>query len=117
VKALRDECVKYNITFVFCGTGRRFIKDGKLYKLEGNGLQSMRKMQKTAISRKSENRRNDPESDIEKCSVPGSGLFSFLEKVPEGEPSVLQNAQYLYQKVKYNKPEELSGVVNDALKK
>lgn len=40
VKVLRDECVKHNVTFVFCGTGRRFVKDGKLYKLEGNGLQS-----------------------------------------------------------------------------
>ena len=40
VKTLRDECVKHNVTFVFCGTGRRFAKDGKLYKLEGNGLQS-----------------------------------------------------------------------------
>ena len=40
VKSLRDECVRYNVTFVFCGTGRRFVKDGKTYKLEGNGLQS-----------------------------------------------------------------------------
>ena len=40
VKALRDECVRYNVTFVFCGTGRRFVKDGRLYKIEGNGLQS-----------------------------------------------------------------------------
>ena len=40
VKALRDECFSNNITFVFCGTGRRFVKDGKLYKIEGNGLQS-----------------------------------------------------------------------------
>ena len=40
VKLLRDECADNNITFVFCGTGRRFIKDGKLYKIEGNGLQS-----------------------------------------------------------------------------
>ena len=36
VKSLRDECVEYNVTFVFCGTGRRFVKDGKLYKLEGS---------------------------------------------------------------------------------
>ena len=39
VKSLRDECAEYNVTFVFCGTGRRFVKDGKLYKLEG-GIQS-----------------------------------------------------------------------------
>ena len=24
------------MTFVFCGTGRRFVKDGKTYKLEGS---------------------------------------------------------------------------------
>ena len=36
VKNLHDECVQYNVTFVFCGTGRRFVKDGKLYKLEGS---------------------------------------------------------------------------------
>ena len=40
VKTLHDECREYNVTFVFCGTGRRFVKDGKLYKIEGNGLQS-----------------------------------------------------------------------------
>ncbi|MBQ4466252.1 MAG: DUF5131 family protein [Oscillospiraceae bacterium] len=40
VKLLRQECVDNNVTFVFCGTGRRFVKDGKLYKIEGNGLQS-----------------------------------------------------------------------------
>ena len=40
VKALHDECVEYNVTFVFCGTGRRFVKDGRLYKIEGSGLQS-----------------------------------------------------------------------------
>ena len=40
VKALRDECVQADVTFVFCGTGRRFVKDGKMYKIEGNGLQS-----------------------------------------------------------------------------
>ncbi len=39
VKSLRDECYEYNVTFVFCGTGRRFVKDGKIYKLEG-GLQT-----------------------------------------------------------------------------
>ena len=36
VKSLRDECVAYDVTFVFCGTERRFVKDGKLYKLEGS---------------------------------------------------------------------------------
>ena len=36
VKSLRDECVEYDVTFVFCGTGRKFVKDGKLYKLEGS---------------------------------------------------------------------------------
>jgi protein gp37 len=40
VKSLHDECFRHNVTFVFCGTGRRFVKDGKVYKLEGNGLQS-----------------------------------------------------------------------------
>lgn len=40
VKLLRDECVRHNITFVFCGTGRRFVKDGKMYCLEGNALQT-----------------------------------------------------------------------------
>lgn len=39
VKALHDECEEFNVTFVFCGTGRRFIKDGKVYHLEG-GVQS-----------------------------------------------------------------------------
>ena len=40
VKALRDECVSADVTFVFCGTGRRFLKDGRLYKIEGSGVQS-----------------------------------------------------------------------------
>ena len=40
VKALRDECAAYNVTFVFCGTGRRFVKDGKLYRIESQRLQS-----------------------------------------------------------------------------
>ncbi len=40
VKLLRQECVDNNVRFVFCGTGRRFIKDGRLYKIEGSGLQS-----------------------------------------------------------------------------
>ena len=36
VRLLRQECVDNNVTFVFCGTGRRFVKDGRLYKLEGS---------------------------------------------------------------------------------
>ncbi len=39
VRLLHDECVDNNVTFVFCGTGRQFVKDGRLYKLEG-GIQS-----------------------------------------------------------------------------
>ena len=41
VKRLRDECEEYDVTFVFCGTGRRFIKDGKMYKIESSELQSV----------------------------------------------------------------------------
>ena len=40
VKSLHDECAAHNITFVFCGTGRTFVKDGKLYRIEGNSIQS-----------------------------------------------------------------------------
>ncbi len=36
VKQLHDECRRYHVTFVFCSTGRRFIKDGKCYRLEGS---------------------------------------------------------------------------------
>ena len=39
VKALHDECVKYNVTFVFCGIGSLFVKDGKEYRLDSK-LQS-----------------------------------------------------------------------------
>ncbi len=39
VKSLRWKCVDYDVTFVFCGTGRRFIKNGRLYKIEGNAFQ------------------------------------------------------------------------------
>ena len=35
VKTLRDECEEQEVTFVFLGTGRRFIKDGKTYAIEG----------------------------------------------------------------------------------
>lgn len=40
VKQLRDECVEYDVTFVFCGTGRRFVKDGRIYRIESSELQS-----------------------------------------------------------------------------
>ena len=40
VKTLHDECAEYDITFVFCSTGRRFVKDGKLYKIEESAVQS-----------------------------------------------------------------------------
>ena len=40
VKTLSDECREADVTFVFCGTGRRFIKDGKTYAIEGPGLQA-----------------------------------------------------------------------------
>ena len=40
VKALSDACRERDITFAFCGTGRRFVKDGKTYALEAPGLQS-----------------------------------------------------------------------------
>ncbi len=40
VRTLRRECEDNGVTFVFLGTGRRFIKDGRLYKIEGNALQS-----------------------------------------------------------------------------
>ena len=35
VKALHDECAAADVTFVFLGTGRCFVKDGKTYRLEG----------------------------------------------------------------------------------
>ena len=34
------ENVMFNVTFVFCGTGRRFVKDGKLYQIEKSSIQS-----------------------------------------------------------------------------
>lgn len=40
VKRLRDECARYDVTFVFCGTGRRFVKDGRMYRIESSELQS-----------------------------------------------------------------------------
>ena len=40
VKQLRDECEQYNVTFAFIGTGRRFVKDGRLYQIEGSELQA-----------------------------------------------------------------------------
>ena len=44
VKQLRDECAAHNVTFVFCSTGRRFVKDGKLYTIEESGVQSRQAM-------------------------------------------------------------------------
>lgn len=40
VKSLHDECVQFDVTFVFCGTGRRFVKDGRLYRIEQSHIQS-----------------------------------------------------------------------------
>ena len=40
VKRLRDECEEFGVKFVFCGTGRRFVKDGKMYRIESSELQS-----------------------------------------------------------------------------
>lgn len=40
VKNLSDECRRHNVTFIFCGTGRLFVKDGKTYRIEGNILQT-----------------------------------------------------------------------------
>lgn len=40
VKQLCDECKEYNVTFAFIGTGRRFVKDGKTYQIEGSELQA-----------------------------------------------------------------------------
>ncbi|MBQ6498839.1 MAG: DUF5131 family protein [Ruminococcus sp.] len=40
VKRLRDECERHGVTFVFCGTGRRFVKDGRMYAIESSELQS-----------------------------------------------------------------------------
>lgn len=40
VKNLRDECQSADVTFVFCGTGRRFVKDGRIYKIEDTSIQS-----------------------------------------------------------------------------
>ena len=40
VKNLRDECQSADVTFVFCGTGRRFVKDGRIYKIEDSSIQS-----------------------------------------------------------------------------
>ncbi len=40
VKDLHDACREFNITFVFCSTGRRFVRDGKLYRIEDSRVQS-----------------------------------------------------------------------------
>ena len=40
VVQLRNECAEANVTFVFCGTGRRFVRDGRLYRIEKQVVQS-----------------------------------------------------------------------------
>lgn len=40
VKRLSDECREFNVTFAFVGTGRRFVKDGKMYRIESSELQA-----------------------------------------------------------------------------
>ncbi|MBQ3471815.1 MAG: DUF5131 family protein [Clostridia bacterium] len=40
VKRLRDECEEYGVTFAFIGTGRRFVKDGRMYRIESSELQA-----------------------------------------------------------------------------
>ena len=48
VRRLRQECEESNVTFVFCGTGRCFVKGGKTYHLEGS-IQS-RQARKSGLS-------------------------------------------------------------------
>lgn len=40
VKRLRDECARYDVTFAFIGTGRRFVKDGRTYHIESSEQQA-----------------------------------------------------------------------------
>lgn len=40
VKALREECVRHNVTFCFIETGTLFIKDGKRYNILNKRIQS-----------------------------------------------------------------------------
>lgn len=40
VKKLRNECEEFNVTFTFIGTGRRFVKNGRTYMIEGSDLQA-----------------------------------------------------------------------------
>lgn len=40
VKSLSEQCKKYNVTFVFIGTGMNFIKDNRQYKIKSRFLQS-----------------------------------------------------------------------------
>lgn len=40
VKKISDECCRYNVTFIFCGTGNYFVKDGRRYHIEGSAVQS-----------------------------------------------------------------------------
>ncbi len=40
VKRLRNECEEADVSFTFCGTGRRFYKDGRLFSLDDSSLQN-----------------------------------------------------------------------------
>ncbi|MBQ1438856.1 MAG: DUF5131 family protein [Solobacterium sp.] len=40
VKTLSEECRAHDVTFVFCTTGRRFVKDGKTYAIEKGRVMS-----------------------------------------------------------------------------
>lgn len=40
VKNLSEECRAHDVTFVFCTTGRRFVKDGKTYAIEKGRVMS-----------------------------------------------------------------------------
>ncbi len=40
VESLARECAEAGVTFVFCGTGRRFARNGRVYRIEGNALQT-----------------------------------------------------------------------------
>ena len=41
VASLSAQCRERNVSFVFCGTGRRFLKDGKMYSIEDSRLQNV----------------------------------------------------------------------------
>ena len=40
VQQLSEECRRYHIRFTFCGTGNRFVKGGKTYRIESAAVQS-----------------------------------------------------------------------------